>query len=108
MIELVVARLRARFLHVIPGRVGSRAAVLRGGLSMGVASALTASALAASPAPIVLPASADTAAPRPRIGLVLSGGGARGLAHVGVLKVLEREREWMGQSPQARPRRPTW
>lgn len=66
--------------------------MLRGGLSMGVASALTASALAASPAPIVLPASADTAAPRPRIGLVLSGGGARGLAHVGVLKVLERER----------------
>jgi NTE family protein len=29
---------------------------------------------------------------RPRLGLVLSGGGARGLAHVGVLKVLERER----------------
>ncbi|MEK8032001.1 patatin-like phospholipase family protein [Ideonella sp. DXS29W] len=28
---------------------------------------------------------------RPRIGLVLSGGGARGLAHIGVLKVLERE-----------------
>ena len=30
-------------------------------------------------------------APRPRIGLALSGGGARGLAHIGVLKVLERE-----------------
>jgi NTE family protein len=29
---------------------------------------------------------------RPKVGLVLSGGGARGLAHVGVLKVLERER----------------
>jgi NTE family protein len=29
------------------------------------------------------------AASRPRIGLVLSGGGARGAAHVGVLKVLE-------------------
>jgi NTE family protein len=29
---------------------------------------------------------------RPRIGLVLSGGGARGLSHVGVLKVLEAER----------------
>ncbi|QPF75504.1 patatin [Roseateles sp. DAIF2] len=29
---------------------------------------------------------------RPRLGLVLSGGGARGIAHVGVLKVLERER----------------
>jgi NTE family protein len=32
-------------------------------------------------------AQADTA--RPRIGLVLSGGGARGAAHIGVLKVLE-------------------
>jgi NTE family protein len=29
---------------------------------------------------------------RPRIGLALSGGGARGAAHVGLLKVLERER----------------
>jgi NTE family protein len=42
------------------------------------------------------PASAEaqttTAPQRPRIGLVLSGGGARGLAHVGVLRVLERER----------------
>src|SRR5215813_4345206 len=28
----------------------------------------------------------------PRVGLVLSGGGARGLAHVGVLKVLEELR----------------
>ena len=35
---------------------------------------------------------AATAAPghRPRIGLVLSGGGARGAAHIGVLKVLEQ------------------
>lgn len=45
----------------------------------------------------VAPAAASPAAvpgtgQRPRIGLVLSGGGARGLAHVGVLKVLERER----------------
>ncbi len=38
------------------------------------------------------PSQAATApASRPRIGLVLSGGGARGLAHVGVLKMLERE-----------------
>ena len=29
---------------------------------------------------------------RPRIGLVLSGGGARGAAHIGVLKVLEENR----------------
>ena len=37
---------------------------------------------------------ADTAREhvRPKIGLVLSGGGARGLSHVGVLKVLERAR----------------
>ena len=32
------------------------------------------------------------AAERPRIGLVLSGGGARGAAHIGVLKVLEELR----------------
>lgn len=32
------------------------------------------------------------AQPRPRIGLVLSGGGARGAAHIGVLKVLEELR----------------
>ena len=35
---------------------------------------------------------AAEAAARPKVGLVLSGGGARGLTHVGVLKVLERER----------------
>jgi NTE family protein len=35
-------------------------------------------------------AAADAA--RPRVGLVLSGGGARGAAHIGVLKVLEAER----------------
>ena len=29
---------------------------------------------------------------RPRIGLVLAGGGAKGGAHVGVLKVLEQQR----------------
>jgi len=34
----------------------------------------------------------SAAASRPRIGLVLSGGGALGLAHVGVLKVLEEMR----------------
>ncbi len=34
-------------------------------------------------------ATSTTAAPRPRVGLVLAGGGAKGGAHVGVLKVLE-------------------
>jgi len=32
-----------------------------------------------------------TDAPRPKIGLVLSGGAARGLAHIGVLKALEEQ-----------------
>jgi len=41
-------------------------------------------------APAATPASA--AQPRPKIGLVLSGGGARGAAHIGVLKVLEELR----------------
>jgi NTE family protein len=45
---------------------------------------------AAPPAP---PASLPAAPPqRPRIGLVLSGGGARGAAHIGVIKVLEELR----------------
>ena len=34
------------------------------------------------------PATAKEAKPRPKVGLVLSGGGARGLTHIGVLKVL--------------------
>jgi NTE family protein len=38
--------------------------------------------------PATLAAAADGGA-RPKVGLVLSGGGARGIAHVGVLKVLE-------------------
>jgi NTE family protein len=42
---------------------------------------------AASPAPTVDTAPASPA--RPRVCLVLSGGGARGMAHIGVLKVLE-------------------
>ncbi len=44
---------------------------------------------------VAAPAAADQAAAtqgRPRIGLVLSGGGAKGGAHVGVLKVLEEMR----------------
>ncbi len=38
--------------------------------------------------PQCLPAQSDHA--RPKVGLVLSGGGAKGFAHIGVLKVLER------------------
>lgn len=44
-------------------------------------------------ATLVLSAAATAADPdRPRIGLVLGGGGARGAAHIGVLKELERQR----------------
>jgi NTE family protein len=53
--------------------------------------ALLVAGLATAPAT----AGQDPVAPattRPRIGLVLSGGGARGAAHVGVLKVLEEMR----------------
>lgn len=41
---------------------------------------------------VSLALTAEAASERPRVGLVLSGGGARGAAHVGVLKVLEAER----------------
>ena len=40
-----------------------------------------------------VPSAAQSApAARPKIGLVLSGGGARGLAHIGVLRVLREQR----------------
>jgi NTE family protein len=48
---------------------------------------LTIAIVSASPA---LAAQTRQDAARPRIGLVLSGGGARGAAHVGVLRVLEQ------------------
>ena len=48
------------------------------------------SALAAEPP--VCPVSPGNAQARPRIGLVLGGGGAKGGAHIGVIKVLEEMR----------------
>ena len=53
-----------------------------------LADADTALAAASDSSGIAAPTARPAA--RPRIGLVLSGGGARGLAHVGVLKVLEQ------------------
>jgi NTE family protein len=57
-----------------------------------LAAASAPSAGLAAPGDARAQGSGSAAAPgaRPRIGLVLSGGGARGLAHVGVLEVLER------------------
>ncbi|HRZ60098.1 MAG TPA: patatin-like phospholipase family protein [Rubrivivax sp.] len=49
-------------------------------------------AAAAGEAAAATPALPASTAARPRIGLVLSGGGARGAAHIGVLKVLEELR----------------
>ena len=54
--------------------------------------ALTLAALCLAAPPPTLAADAGARSHRPRIGLVLSGGGARGAAHIGVLKVLEEMR----------------
>jgi NTE family protein len=77
------------------GRGGIAALILAGALSLlfGPASAEAAAATreaaaAAEPARAAAPVSAE----RPRIGLALSGGGARGAAHIGVLRVLEDRR----------------
>jgi NTE family protein len=51
-----------------------------------------ATALACALVAAVALTSATTAAARPKVCLVLSGGGARGAAHIGVLKVLEEMR----------------
>jgi NTE family protein len=56
----------------------------------GIVLALPLAAWAAPPA--VLPDLAAPAPTRPRVGLVLGGGGARGAAHIGVLEVLEQLR----------------
>ena len=47
---------------------------------------------AATGAPTTAPEASASAPQRPRVGLVLAGGGAKGGAHVGVLKVLEEMR----------------
>jgi NTE family protein len=48
-----------------------------------------AAALAAGPGRAASGERAELPAPRPKVCLVLSGGGARGIAHIGVLRVLE-------------------
>lgn len=47
---------------------------------------------AGAQAPVAAAPAAAPAGERPRVGLVLSGGGARGFAHVGVIKALEAAR----------------
>ncbi len=45
-----------------------------------------------TPAPTPVPTPVPTRDVPPRIGLALGGGGARGFAQIGVLRVLEQER----------------
>ncbi len=69
-------------------RISLGKSVVGAGLLLALAAATNAQTSAAPPA-------SDAAAPagkRPRICLALSGGGARGAAHIGVLKVLEQYR----------------
>jgi NTE family protein len=64
-------------------------------LALLAAAALAPPAHAQTPSPgadAATPAATAPAKPRPKIGLVLSGGGARGLTHIGVLKVLHEMR----------------
>ena len=74
----------------IAGRL-SRALVLWAGLVVAVSSSAQSTS---PPSSTAQPAASTVTTPAkpPRIGLALSGGGARGIAHVGVLKVLEEMR----------------
>ena len=84
------------FVHSAPVKLSfTRKAIF---VAAGLLLCVGVSAQAASPVDTAKPvdqtktATRTTAGNRPKIGLVLSGGGARGLAHVGVLKELEAAR----------------
>jgi len=70
--------------HLVGGRQawGQRLGVL-------LCAALVGSELLFAPVSLAGDGGQTSATPRPRIGLVLAGGGAKGGAHIGVLKVLE-------------------
>jgi NTE family protein len=63
-----------------------------GGAAMGSPQTPPEQGETARPVPEAQPSPSPQRGARPRIGLVLSGGGARGAAHVSVLKVLEELR----------------
>src|SRR5262245_16530145 len=76
-----------------PGRARVRGAIARCLCALAACWCAMATLAAPTVEPPAAPApAASSAAARPRVGLVLSGGGARGLAHVGVLKILEQSR----------------
>ena len=81
------ARALLFFVSVNPARSLAPAS---GALSLLLAAAwLAAPILIHAQAAVVAPTPNEGDAHRPRVGLVLSGGGARGAAHIGVLKVLD-------------------
>src|SRR5476651_228397 len=61
-------------------------------IAVAIVGALSLAGAPASAQSASMPAPAPTSKPRPRIALVLSGGGARGFAHIGVLRVLQELR----------------
>ena len=71
---------------------GASSAAMTASPAAPVVSAAAGAIAAAALAPVAAAASAPPGPARPRIGLALSGGGARGFAHVGILRVLERLR----------------
>ena len=90
-----MVRVRRSRLDFVSRAVRSCASRRTPALAIGLlAAASCATVLSAEPADAAsgvgaAPESAAAPAPRPHLALVLSGGGARGAAHVGVLKVLE-------------------
>jgi len=76
--------------HSVHDRANSRARGFLPLVAVLVLAVLAASGVRAQGA--AAPADAPAAKARPKVGLVLSGGGARGLTHIGVLKVLHEMR----------------
>jgi len=65
---------------------------MRGSRPVRIAAAIALALASGTALPQGVPSGPAPGAARPRIGLALSGGGARGAAHIGVLKVLEELR----------------
>ena len=88
-IQFVTRRLRAPRLHILADLTRTRQALLA---CVGIAllsHGLPVAAAAVETEVQGVPVQAAPVPARPRIGLVLSGGGARGAAHVGVIRMLE-------------------
>lgn len=92
MILSLRARLRALAACVIVEQHGKPGVSGRRRLALAAAFAAVLAFASSSHAGGLTCATPDSTSGRPAIGLVLSGGGARGYAHLGVLKVLEENR----------------